>query len=211
MTRVNEKIFVIDDDESVRRSLPLLLKAMDYEVDTFSSSEDFLNSKQFNGTGCIILDINLEGKSGLELQDELLDNPYNLPIVFITGKGKVPESVQALKKGAVDFIQKPFDDEQLLKAVEEAVAKSRTLKKEFDELMEIKDKLKKLTQREFEIFRYVITGMLNKQIAYELNIAEHTVKLHRGKITEKLGVKSIAELVRIAEQAGIQPMHKSIS
>lgn len=211
MIRENEKIFVIDDDESVRRSLPLLLKTMDYEVETFSSSEEFLNSKQFNGSGCIILDINLEGKSGLELQDELLKNPYHLPIIFITGKGKVPESVQAVKKGAVDFLQKPFDDEQLLKAVEEAVAKSRNWKKEFDEQMEAKDKIDKLTQRELEVLKYVITGMLNKQIANELNIAEHTVKIHRGKITEKIGVKSVAELVRIAEQAGIQPLYTKIS
>lgn len=204
MSRVNEKIFVIDDDESIRRSLSLLLKTMDYDTETFTSSEEFLDRTKFNGTGCIILDINLGGKSGLELQDELLSNPYNLPIVFITGKGKIPESVQALKKGAVDFLQKPFDDEQLLKAVEEAVTKSRTLKEEFDKLMELRNKLSKLTEREIEIFRYVISGMLNKQIAYELNIAEQTVKIHRGKITEKLGVKSVAELVRIAERAGIK-------
>lgn len=208
MTKSDEKIFLIDDDPSIRRSLPLLLKSSDYSVETFSSSEEFLKQGEFSGTGCIILDINLGGKSGLELQDELLNRPYHLPIVFITGKGKVPESVVALKKGAADFLQKPFDDEQLLKAVQEAVAKSRKLKQEFDELRQLNNKLAKLTERELEVFKFVVSGMLNKQIASELNIAEHTVKLHRGKITEKLGIKSVAELVRVAEKAGIQPNFK---
>jgi len=203
MTQKDEKIFVIDDDASVRRSLPLLLKASDYDVETFSSSEEFLNREKFNGTGCIILDINLEGISGLELQEKLMNKQDSLPIVFITGKGGVPESVQALKKGAIDFLQKPFDDEQLLNAVEVALTKSYEIKKEFDQRKKLQDLLSNLTDRELEVFKYVITGMLNKQIAYKLNIAEHTVKLHRGKITEKLGVKSVAELVRIAEKAGI--------
>ena len=204
MKTSNEKIFVIDDDESVRRSLPMLLESMEFEVETFPSSEDFLNREPFNGTGCILLDINLGGKSGLELQEELINKQYSLPIIFITGKGGVPESVRALKKGAVDFLQKPFDDQQLLDAVEEAVAKSHTIRKEFDELKKLQGLISVLTERELEVFKYVITGMLNKQIAEKLNIAEHTVKLHRGKITEKLGVKSVAELVRIAEKAGIK-------
>ena len=204
MNKANEKIFVIDDDASVRRSLPLLLNALDYSVETFPSSEEFLKRDTFKGTGCIILDINLEGKSGLELQDELINKKYFLPIIFITGKGGVPESVQALKKGAIDFLQKPFDDEQLLSAVKDAILKSHEIKKEFDEKNKMRDLISKLTERELEIFKYVITGMLNKQIAYKLNIAEHTVKIHRGKITEKLGVKSVAELVRIAEKSGIE-------
>jgi FixJ family two-component response regulator len=204
MKTSNEKIFVIDDDESVRRSLPMLLESMEFEVETFPSSEDFLNREPFNGTGCILLDINLGGKSGLELQEELINKQYSLPIIFITGKGGVPESVRALKKGAVDFLQKPFDDQQLLDAVEEAVAKSHTIRKEFDELKKLQGLISVLTERELEVFKYVVTGMLNKQIAQELNITEHTVKLHRGKITEKLGVKSVAELVRIAEKAGIK-------
>jgi FixJ family two-component response regulator len=208
MTQKDEKIFVIDDDDSVRRSLPLLLKASDYDVETFSSSEEFLNREQFNGTGCIILDINLEGKSGFDLQEELTKKQYSLPIVFITGKGGVHESVRALKKGAIDFLQKPFDDEELLDAVEEALTKSHEIKKEFDQIKKLQTLFSNLTDRELEVFKYVITGMLNKQIAYKLNIAEHTVKLHRGKITEKLGVKSVAELVRIAEKAGINSLIK---
>ena len=208
MTQKDEKIFVIDDDASVRRSLPLLLKASDYDVETFSSSEEFLNREKFDGTGCIILDINLEGKSGFDLQEELTKKQYSLPIVFITGKGGVHESVRALKKGAIDFLQKPFDDEELLDAVEEALTKSHEIKKEFDQIKKLQTLFSNLTDRELEVFKYVITGMLNKQIAYKLNIAEHTVKLHRGKITEKLGVKSVAELVRIAEKAGINSLIK---
>jgi len=204
MNKADEKIFVIDDDASVRRSLPLLLKTLDYNVETFSSSEEFLKREVFNGTGCIILDINLEGKSGLELQDELINKKYYLPIIFITGKGGVPESVRALKKGAIDFLQKPFDDEQLLIAVKEAIFKSHEIKKEFDEEEKIRRLISKLTERELEVFKYVVTGLRNKEIADHLNIAEHTVKLHRGKITEKLGVKSVAGLVRIAEKLGIQ-------
>jgi FixJ family two-component response regulator len=204
MKTSNEKIFVIDDDESVRRSLPMLLESMEFEVETFPSSEDFLNREPFEGTGCILLDINLGGKSGLELQEDLVKKQYSLPIIFITGKGGVPESVRALKKGAIDFLQKPFDDNQLLDAVKDAVVKSHEIKKEFDELKNLQKLISKLTERELEVFKYVVTGKLNKQIAQELNIAEHTVKLHRGKITEKLGMKSVAEMVRIAEKAGIK-------
>ena len=208
MTQKDEIIFVIDDDASVRRSLPILLKTMEYNVETFPSSEEFLNREKFDGIGCIILDINLEGKSGFDLQEELTKKQYSLPIVFITGKGGVHESVRALKKGAIDFLQKPFDDEELLDAVEEALKKSHEIKKEFDQIKKLQTLFSNLTDRELEVFKYVITGMLNKQIAYKLNIAEHTVKLHRGKITEKLGVKSVAELVRIAEKAGINSLIK---
>jgi two-component system, LuxR family, response regulator FixJ len=207
MNKTNEKIFVIDDDESVRRSLPLLLKASGYEVETFSGAEDFLKREPFEGTGCIILDINLGGKSGFELQEDLLKKSYHLPIVFITGKGDVPQSVRAVKKGAIDFLQKPFDDEQLLNAVEESVTKSRITKKEVDELKQFQNLISLLTERELEVFKYVVTGKLNKEIARELNIAEQTVKLHRIRITEKLGVKSVAELVRIAEKVRIKFPH----
>lgn len=204
MAKINEKIFVIDDDVSVRRSLPMLLYSADYEVETFSSSEDFINREPFKGTGCILLDIDLGGKNGLELQEELLQRQYSLPIIFITGKGGVPESVRALKKGAINFLQKPFDDDLLLDSVKEAVLKSQEMEKEFDELLKIQSSLSNLTERELEILEYVVTGMLNKQIAYKLDITEHTVKLHRGSITKKLGVKSVTQLVRIAEKVGLK-------
>ena len=155
--------------------------------------------------GCIILDVNLGGKSGLDLQEELLQESFQFPIIFITGKGSIPMSVEAVKKGAVNFLPKPFEDQALLQSVEEALILCRKNKSEIEEIKSINSLINKLSEREMEVFRYVISGMLNKQIAAELNIAEHTVKLHRGKITEKLGVKSVAEMVRFAEKAGIQP------
>ena len=205
MKNKNEIVFVIDDEESVRRSISLLLKSSGYCVEVFSSSEEFINKEKFDGVGCIILDVNLGGKSGLDLQEELLQESFQFPIIFITGKGSIPMSVEAVKKGAVNFLPKPFEDQALLKSVEEALILCRKNKSEIEEIKSINSLINKLSEREMEVFRYVISGMLNKQIAAELNIAEHTVKLHRGKITEKLGVKSVAEMVRFAEKAGIQP------
>ena len=205
MKNKNEIVFIIDDEESVRRSISLLLKSSGYCVEVFSSSEEFINKEKFDGVGCIILDVNLGGKSGLDLQEELLQESFQFPIIFITGKGSIPMSVEAVKKGAVNFLPKPFEDQALLKSVEEALILCRKNKSEIEEIKSINSLINKLSEREMEVFRYVISGMLNKQIAAELNIAEHTVKLHRGKITEKLGVKSVAEMVRFAEKAGIQP------
>ena len=205
MKNKNEIVFIIDDEESVRRSISLLLKSSGYCVEVFSSSEEFINKEKFDGVGCIILDVNLGGKSGLDLQEELLQESFQFPIIFITGKGSIPMSVEAVKKGAVNFLPKPFEDQALLKSVEEALILCRKNKSEIEEIKSINSLISKLSEREMEVFRYVISGMLNKQIAAELNIAEHTVKLHRGKITEKLGVKSVAEMVRFAEKAGIQP------
>ena len=205
MKNKNEIVFIIDDEESVRRSISLLLKSSGYCVEVFSSSEEFINKEKFDGVGCIILDVNLGGKSGLDLQEELLQESFQFPIIFITGKGSIPMSVEAVKKGAINFLPKPFEDQALLKSVEEALILCRKNKSEIEEIKSINSLINKLSEREMEVFRYVISGMLNKQIAAELNIAEHTVKLHRGKITEKLGVKSVAEMVRFAEKAGIQP------
>jgi FixJ family two-component response regulator len=205
MKNKNEIVFIIDDEESVRRSISLLLKSSGYCVEVFSSSEEFINKDKFDGVGCIILDVNLGGKSGLDLQEELLQESFQLPIIFITGKGSIPMSVEAVKKGAINFLPKPFEDQALLQSVEEALILCRKNKSEIEEIKSINSLIGKLSEREMEVFRYVISGMLNKQIAAELNIAEHTVKLHRGKITEKLGVKSVAEMVRFAEKAGIQP------
>jgi FixJ family two-component response regulator len=205
MKNKNEIVFIIDDEESVRRSISLLLKSSGYCVEVFSSSEEFINKEKFDGVGCIILDVNLGGKSGLDLQEELLQESFQFPIIFITGKGSIPMSVEAVKKGAVNFLPKPFEDQALLQSVEEALILCRKNKSEIEEIKSINSLINKLSEREMEVFRYVISGMLNKQIAAELNIAEHTVKLHRGKITEKLGVKSVAEMVRFAEKAGIQP------
>jgi FixJ family two-component response regulator len=145
----------------------------------------------------------MSGMSGLDLQEELVKRDRCMPIVFITGHGDIPMTVQAMKRGAVDFLPKPFDDEQFLGAIDAAIAEHRQARTVSDETQAIQERIRKLTPREYEVFRYVLTGMLNKQIAFELNIAEHTVKIHRGRLMEKLGVNSVADLVRLAHKIGI--------
>lgn len=198
------KIFVIDDDQAVRRGISLLLKSGGYLVESFENIESFLKSDNISQSGCILLDIFLNGESSLEMQDVISDRFMNLPIIYMTGYGDIPMSVQALKKGALNFLQKPIDELPLFKAVEEAVRHSQRLIAVQEERNEIRHRIKSLTPREFEIFRLVIKGMLNKQIASQLKIAEHTVKLHRGRVTEKLRVKSVPEMVYLAEKADIK-------
>ena len=194
------KIFIIDDDEDVRRSLNLVLASDGYLSEQFESIEVFLASCDFNGPGCILLDIFLDGESGLELQHIISEKFRNLPIIYITGFGDIQMSVQAVKKGAINFLQKPVDDQKLFSAIDEALGYSKSMVNLMNERNRIQTLFDSLTPREYEIFRYVIKGLLNKQIAAELNITEHTVKLHRGKITEKLGVKSALELGFMAEK-----------
>ena len=196
-------IFIIDDDPSVREALSLLLGSVGYSCELFSSAEEFLARKPFDGLGCIVLDVRMSGMSGLDLQEELVKRDRCMPIVFITGHGDIPMTVQAMKRGAVDFLPKPFDDEQLLGAIDAAIAEHRQARTVSDEAQAIQERIRKLTPREYEVFRYVLTGILNKQIAFELKIAEHTVKLHRGRVMEKLGVNSVADLVRLAQKVGI--------
>jgi FixJ family two-component response regulator len=203
MGQANCKIFIVDDDTSVRRSLSLLLRSAGYQTESFLNAEEFLELENHNGEGCIILDIFMEGRTGLELQEEISRKFEHLPIIYITGQGEIPMSVQALKKGAINFLQKPVDENTLLPAVEEALALSRSILKGIRESNQVIKLMNSLTAREMQIFRLIITGMLNKQIAAELNIAEQTVKLHRGKITEKLGVKSVAEMVKLAQRISL--------
>ena len=203
MKNEESKIFIIDDDESVRRSLSLLLRSGGYQVESFGVAEEFLQAAEHLGSGCILLDIFLDGRSGLELQEEIAGRFEALPIIYITGQGDIPMSVQALKKGAINFLQKPVDADQLFIAVEEALSTSLARTEAMKETMKARALYSTLTLKEKEIFAYLITGMLNKQVAAELNIAEHTVKLHRGKITDKLGIKSIAEMVHLAGKLNI--------
>jgi FixJ family two-component response regulator len=205
MTAFKPTVFVVDDDASVRRGLSYLLRSAGYKVETFGSAEVFLQRGQLGDIGCIVLDVRMPGMSGLDLQEELGRQTYPMPIIYITGHGDIPMGIKAMKKGAVDFLPKPFDDKQLLQAVENALGKARREKETLDEIQRIRMRLDKLTPREYETFRYVITGLLNKQIALKLNIAEQTVKVHRGRIMEKLKVTSVADLVRLAEKAGIKP------
>ncbi len=204
MNNKDSKIFLIDDDEEIRQSVSLLLKSTGYEVETFASTEKFLEKENYNGAGCILLDVFLEGKTGLELQAEIETKFECLPIIFISGQGNIPMSVEAMKKGAINFLQKPIDDKELFKAIEEAFERSNALITKQNDINRFKALINALTAREYEIFCYVITGVLNKQIAAELGIAEHTIKNHRLKITEKLGVKSVAEMIYIAEKLNIK-------
>ncbi len=203
ITALRPIVFIIDDDASVRKSLSRLLRSAGFEVEVFASANLFLEREHYDGIGCIVLDVRMPGISGIDLQDELSKADYSMPIIFITGHGNIPMGVQAMKKGAVDFLAKPFDDEELLQAVREAIEKDTQGRAEYAEVHDIRGRIALLTAREFDVLRYVITGMLNKQIAYELGIAEKTVKVHRGRIMGKLGVDSVADLVRLAEKAGI--------
>jgi FixJ family two-component response regulator len=203
MAELEPTIFVIDDDPSVRKSLTRLLRASGYVVEEYPSAEAYLRRAPYPGTGCIILDFKLEGKSGIDLQRELNDMGHDIPIVFLTGFGDVPTSVRALKNGAGDFLLKPVDEAKLLEAVRQALDVHRKRYDEREKTRLLRSSFDTLTPREFEVMRWVLTGKLNKQIAGELGIAEKTVKVHRGQVMRKLGVDSVAELVRLAEAAGI--------
>lgn len=202
MTDEDVVIFVIDDDSSIRKSLSFLLRSAGYEVETFVSASEFLSRAVLESVGCIILDVNMRGMTGLDLQEHLSRCDHYLPIIFITGHGDIPQSVQAIKKGAVDFLTKPFDDVQILSLVESAVNHYRQQKAVLDEVRDFRRRLRTLTPQEHKVFLHVISGLLNKQIGDELAIKEHTVKVHRGRVMQKLGVGSLAELVRLAEKAG---------
>ena len=205
ITEVKPTVFIIDDDASVCKSLSRLLRSLGFDTEAFTSAEQFLKGEHEVGAGCIVLDIRMPGLSGIDLQDELNKAGCSMPIIFITGHGNIPMSVQAMKKGAVDFLTKPFDDEELLQAVEKAIEKDRKAKAAWADVHDILKRMDRLTPREHEILGYVVTGMLNKQIALKLAIAEKTVKVHRGRIMEKLCVDSVAGLVRLAEKVGIKP------
>jgi FixJ family two-component response regulator len=204
-------VFVLDDDPSVRKSLRFLLNSAGYSVETFASAKEFLESgHDAPGPACLVLDVKMPGLSGLDLQKELKSRNQDIPIIFITGHGDIPMSVQAMKNGAVDFLPKPFDDGDLLDAVKAAFLKDLQARADQNELKNIMQRLDSLTPRENEVLSYLITGMLNKQIAYELNISERTVKAHRKKVLDKMGVNSIAELVRLTEKADFKPAEASI-
>ena len=205
MNGPNPTIFIIDDDSSMRRALSYLLQSAGYKVETYSSAEKFLQRDPYDGVGCMLLDVRMPGLSGMDLQEKLMRPDYMMPIIFLTGHGELSMGVHAMKKGAVDFLTKPCDDEQLLAAVNRAIEKDMQARGSYKEKQEIRRRIELLTPRENEILRYVITGLLNKQIAATLGIAEPTVKIHRGRIMEKLRAESVADLVRMAGKAGIEP------
>ena len=196
-------MFVVDDDASVRGALARLLHSAGYQTETFASAERFLAQSRFDAPGCIILDVRMPGLNGLELQQALAAGDRQLPIVFITGHGDVPMSVRAMKAGAEDFLPKPFDDGELLKAVAQALNRSQREQNERTEVAEIRKRLSSLTPREREVLCHVVAGQLNKQIAADLRIAEKTIKVHRGRVMEKMGASSLAGLVAMTARIGI--------
>ena len=205
MTESNATVFIVDDDASMRRALSLLLQSAGYRVETYASAEDFLRREHYSGVGCIILDVRMPGLSGMELQEKLVRFEHAMPIIFLTGHGELSMGVRAMKKGAAEFLTKPCEDEQLLGAVQGAIRRDIQARENYQEKQEIRRRIDLLTPREKEILRYIITGLLNKQIAAKLGIAEPTVKIHRGRIMEKLKANSVADLVRLAGKAGIEP------
>jgi FixJ family two-component response regulator len=202
---VSRLIYIVDDDVSVRKALMRLTRSSGYDAEAFSSAEEFLSGELSSAPCCLVLDVCMPGLDGLELQERLAEKETPVPIVFISGHGDIPMSVKAMKKGAVDFLPKPFSDDDLLGSIERALALSAQLLEARSRKQRIHSLVETLTPREYEVMRWVITGMLNKQIAWELDIAEKTVKVHRGRVMEKMQVDSVAELVRLAEEAGIGP------
>jgi FixJ family two-component response regulator len=205
MNKRRSRVFVVDDDRSVRTSLATLLESDDYTVETFASAGEYLAKTPYLGPACLVLDVRLPGLDGLGLQRQLLEGGRMEQIVFITGHGDIPMGIQAMKRGAIDFLPKPFDDQALLNAVGQALARSTEHWQKRDEMAQIRACLAMLTPREFEVFQLVIAGLLNKQIAAELSAALRTIKTHRGRVMHKMGVTSVAELVHLAQKAGLTP------
>jgi FixJ family two-component response regulator len=196
-------VFVVDDDPLVRESMEDLLNSAGFPVRTFGSATEFMRSKRPDTAGCLILDVQLPDRSGLDLQTELVKSGIEIPIVFLTGHGDIPMSVQAMKAGAVEFLTKPFRKEPLFNAVKEALARDGEDRKQRSEILELRARLEKLTPRERQVLALVVTGLLNKQIAGELGTTDLTIKAHRGRVMRKMGAGSLADLVRMAEKLKI--------
>ena len=203
MTAFHRMVFVIDDDLSVRKSLTRLLRSSDYSTEAFASADDFLARPPHSASCCVIVDVKMPGLNGIEFQEALIKRRREEQLIFITGHGNIPMCAQAMKAGAVDFLPKPFKATELLTCVERALNRSAEHRNKIDERNRARQLLDSLTPREFEVMQLVITGMLNKQVGGDLGMAEKTVKVHRGRVMQKLGVTSVAELVRLAEKAGV--------
>lgn len=200
MTGAKLTIYIVDDDPSARNSMEMLLESAGFNVRAFVSAQDFLNANLKESPDCLILDVRMPGMSGLDLQEKLVSSKTLLPVIFITGHGTVPMSVRAMKAGAVDFLQKPFEEQDLFDAIYRAIDQQKARKAKREEADKIQQRLKALTPREYEVFSFLVTGMANKEIAYKLGTSERTIKAHRAQVMEKMHAGSLADLVRFAEQ-----------
>lgn len=196
-------VFIVDDDSSVRKALANLLCSVGVKVQTFGTAQEFLSSERPDAPGCLVLDVRLPGMSGLDLQRQLAEAKIQLPIIFITGHGDIPMSVDAMKAGAVEFLTKPFREQVLLDAIQQAVERDRSAYAQRAALAELRGRYESLTRREQEIMVLVVSGLMNKQIAGELGTTEATVKVHRAKVMHKLRADSLADLIRMAEKLGL--------
>ena len=203
MTEPDGVVFVVDDDASFRESLKDLIQSIGLRVEGFASAEAFLRSKRLDVPGCLVLDVRLKGLSGLDLQKRMAEADIEIPIIFITGHGDIPMTVQAMKAGAVEFLTKPLRDQDLLDAIQQGLERARNAREQRSNIEELDDRYHSLTPREREVMALVAAGLLNKQIAGELGTSEASVKVHRQHVMEKMGAGSLAELVRMADRLEI--------
>ena len=208
MTIPTTIVFVIDDDESVRRSLKRMLDAADYAVEVFGRASEFLSRPAHPGPSCVIVDVQMPGLNGIELQKTLIQHGREEQLVFITGHGDIPMCADVMKAGAVDFLPKPFNRKEMLVSVERALGRSVEQRRGASEKSHARGLLQRLTPREFQVMELVATGMLNKQVGGELGMAEKTVKTHRSHVMQKLGITSVAELMRVLQKADMLPIVK---
>ncbi len=203
MNDLLDVVYVVDDDPSIRGSLQRLFRSVGHECVSFGSAIEFLRGERRDAPACLVLDVRLPGLSGLDLQREMAEANVQIPIVFLTGHGDVPLSVRAMKAGAVDFLTKPFHEQDLLDAVRQAIGRDREARRQQAETSTLRRRYETLTPREREVFSQVVTGMLNKQVAGELGTSERTIKAHRHQVMEKMQAGSLADLVRMGEKLGI--------
>ncbi|CAN1722606.1 Nodulation protein W [Hyphomicrobium sp. 1Nfss2.1] len=209
MSEEQAVVYVIDDDESIREALRSLLATVGLDVRTFATTREFLEVKRPDAASCLVLDVRLPGVSGLDFQGELTRSGIAFPIIFISGHGDIPMTVRAIKAGAIEFLTKPFREQELLDAVQAGIQQDRERRENAAGMVGLQERLGSLTAREREVMELVVTGLMNKQIAGELNLSEITVKVHRGNVMHKMGAKSLAELVRMAVKLGLSPAQKT--